>query len=292
METPNLDAAVLLSFATSQPKIFLYAHSEQPLTAKQWTLFQKLIKRRAKYEPVAYLTGEKEFYGRTFLVDKRALIPRPETELIIDLAKTISAGTIIDVGTGSGAIAITLAKELHKQIIATDISTAALNVAKQNAKRHHAQIKFIRGNLLEPILKIKKLPPKACPLSQAKRCRRADLSQRLISPSAEALAEKAVLVVANLPYLPTGRAKFLPVDIKKYEPKLALYAGQDGLKQYRELLYELKNMKTQKWTLVAEIDSLQENLFRQMTKKILPTAGISFRKDLSGHIRVAIITKL
>src|SRR3989344_8847850 len=104
LETPNLDAAVLLAFIIKKPKIFLYAHGEKNLTTAQWRSYQKLIKRRMKYEPVAYLVGEKEFYGRSFFVDKRVLIPRPETELLIDLAKTIPADTIVDVGTGSGAI--------------------------------------------------------------------------------------------------------------------------------------------------------------------------------------------
>lgn len=259
LETPNLDTAVLLAFVVKKPKLFIYAYGEKNLTTKQRSTFLKLIKRRAKYEPVAYLIGKKEFYGRDFIVNHSVLIPRPETELIIDIAKTIATDTIIDVGTGSGAIAITLAKELHKRIIAIDSSTKALAVAKQNARHHHANVQFLRGNLLEPIKKVKKL--------------------------------KAVLIVANLPYLPTEHTKILSVDIKKYEPRLALMGGTDGLKYYYQLLKQICKLSATQWTLVAEIDALQEKSFTQIAKKILPTADLIFKKDLAGYIRVAILTK-
>jgi len=281
LETPNLDAAVLLAFIIKKPKIFLYAHGEKNLTTSQWRSYQKLIKRRMRHEPVAYLVGEKEFYGRTFFVDKRVLIPRPETEFLIDTAKTIKASIVIDVGTGSGAIAVTLAKELAKPIIAIDISTKALAVAQHNAQRHNATVKFLRGNLLEPILSR---------LLNYNYNKEVGIPIEIGKSLYEALKLKAVLIVANLPYLPTNRAKMLSLDIKKYEPRLALMGGTDGLKYYRQLLQQIKKLPTQ-CVLVAEIDSLQEKSFTQMTKKILPMADLVFKKDLAGHIRVAILTK-
>src|SRR3989344_7665503 len=211
METPNLDAAILLAFIIKKPKIFLYAHGEKNLTTAQWRSYQKLIKRRMRHEPVAYLVGEKEFYGRTFFVDKRVLIPRPETEFLIDTAKTIKASIVIDVGTGSGAIAVTLAKELAKPIIAIDISTKALAVAQHNAQRHNATVKFLRGNLLEPILSR---------LLNYNYNKEVGIPIEIGKSLYEALKLKAVLIVANLPYLPTNRAKMLSLDIKKYEPRL------------------------------------------------------------------------
>ena len=279
LETPNLDAAVLLAFIIKKPKIFLYAHGEKNLTTSQWRSYQKLIKRRMRHEPVAYLVGEKEFYGRTFFVDKRVLIPRPETEFLIDTAKTIKASIVIDVGTGSGAIAVTLAKELAKPIIAIDISTKALAVAQHNAQRHNATVKFLRGNLLEPILSR---------LLNYNYNKEVGIPIEIGKSLYEALKLKAVLIVANLPYLPTNRAKMLSLDIKKYEPRLALMGGTDGLKYYRQLLQQIKKLPA-RTVLVAEIDSLQEKSFTQMAKKILLKADLTFKKDLAGYIRIAIL---
>ena len=152
--SPILDAEVLLSFVLKQPKEFPYTHPEKPVTTTQEQEFKTLISRRNTGEPVAYLTNHKEFYGRDFYVDQRVLIPRPETELIIDLIKQYaqSQNSIADIGTGSGCIAITLAKELPNATInATDISTGALEVAKKNAASHNVEINFQHGNLLEPI---------------------------------------------------------------------------------------------------------------------------------------------
>ena len=152
--SPILDAEVLLSFVLKQPKEYLYTHPEQPLTDQQTQTVQALVKRRSAGEPVAYLTNHKEFYGRDFYVDQRVLIPRPETELMIDLIKHYAQpqDSIADIGTGSGCIAITLAKELlNVTINATDISTVALAVAKKNATSHNVEINFHHGNLLEPI---------------------------------------------------------------------------------------------------------------------------------------------
>lgn len=254
LELPHLDAAVLLALVTKKPKIFIYAHDEKPLAGQAWQRYQQLIHRRTKHEPVAYLIGVKEFYGRKFVVNKNVLIPRPETELLIEEVKKIHADLIIDVGTGSGAIAVTLALETKRPVIAIDRSCAALNIAKQNARRHHAdqKIKFISGDLLTPIKKKLK---------------------------------GNLLVVANLPYLPTDRKKTLPPEIKKYEPMLALLGGPDGLTLYRRLLEQIKKLSLAHWTLVAEIDSLQEKLFKKMTFGL----NVTFKKDLSGSIRVAIV---
>ena len=275
LELPHLDAAVLLSFVLNKPKIFLYAHPEVSLTGKAIKKYKNLIARRAKREPVAYLTGVKEFYGREFVVNKNVLIPRPETELLIDEAKKISAEVIIDVGTGSGAIAVTLAKELKKTVLAIDISNKALAMAKRNAQYHHARIKLLHGNLLN-----------ALKHQNIKALKHENIKTKEAYEAYEALeASEAILIVANLPYLPTARKKLLPPEIKNYEPMLALLGGADGLNLYRRLISQIKKMNWKNWTLLAEIDSNQENAFKKIAAGML----VSFKQDLSGTIRAVIV---
>jgi release factor glutamine methyltransferase len=255
----RLDAEVLLSFVLNKPKEFLYTYPDHKLTKSQQTKFTNLIKKRTNGVPVAYLTGQKEFYGRSFIVNKDVLIPRPETELIIDTIKQVNKKTkkqiiIADIGTGSGCIAITLAKELpNTKIIATDISTKALKVAKKNASKHKvlSKISFHQGNLLEPI-KDKKID----------------------------------ILIANLPYLdPKWQTNSI-----KHEPSLALYAKEKGLKLYRELLEQISQQKHQPKIILFEIDPRQKDSIKKVIKKILPLAEISFTKDLAKKDRVAKIT--
>ncbi|HCW74922.1 MAG TPA: peptide chain release factor N(5)-glutamine methyltransferase, partial [Candidatus Marinimicrobia bacterium] len=158
---PHLEAEILLSEILKKPREFILAHGERALTKPQITDYKLLIKKRLKGMPIAYITGEKEFYGLKFKVNKNVLIPRPETELMVEEALKLTAdGTpaaIIDVGTGSGCVIITLAKQIANcEFLATDISAKALAVAGQNAKLHGVakKIKFLKGDLLEPIAKI------------------------------------------------------------------------------------------------------------------------------------------
>ena len=274
IKSAHLDAELLLSFVLSRSREYILAHSDEKLTAKQVAKFNNLIKQRTKNIPIAYLTSAKEFYERKFYVDEKVLIPRPETELIINNAlyhceesRRIRitkqpredcnahgiataydlAMTVIDIGTGSGCIIITLARELQKnknvKFFATDISKNALAVANKNASLHKVsnKIKFLHGNLLEPMLKNKNF----------------------------LLHTSNLLLLCNLPYLTPAQVKNSPSI--KHEPKLALTAGTDGLKYYRELAKQIKQFchcnpipregreeqSRQKITLICEIDPKQ-----------------------------------
>ena len=267
-----LDAELLLSFVLRKPREYVLAHPEIKLTKKQILKFYKLIAQRAKNIPLAYLTGVKEFYGREFYVDKRVLVPRPETETLIEQVKSEklkmkSDAIIVDIGTGSGCIIITLAKELENlkskisnlKFLATDVSLGALAVAKKNARLHGVadKIKFMRGNLLEPILK----------------------NRTLVTYN--------LLFVANLPYLMPTQIKNLPTI--KHEPLLALSAGKDGLKYYRQLANQLQQFNIKypniSISLFCEIDPEQSKAI----KKIFSLAkSMEIKKDLAGRNRLFI----
>ena len=271
---PHFDAEILLSFVLNKSREYIISHPEIILTSTQITKFQKFINRRKDNEPVAYLTGHKEFYGLDFLVNKHTLIPRPETELIIDKTMDLISGdltntNIIDVGTGSGCIIITLAKLLKNkniQFFGIDISPQALQIAKKNAKSHHlnSYIKFIKGNLLQPILKHKKL---------------------LITNS-------KFLITANLPYLTPAQIKSSPSI--QHEPKLALIAGDDGLKYYRQLFKQIKELKKlspkSQISILCEIDHTQTKKIKQLIKDKLPLAKFNVIKDLGGYDRLVLIS--
>lgn len=272
-----LEAEILLSFVLQQPKECLYAHPENNLTYRQEKNFKHRLSRRAKGEPVAYLTGHKEFYGLDFLVDKNTLIPRPESELLVEEVLRVchpecnegslkgerdssasslrmTPTTIIDVGTGSGCLAITLAKYLpDADIIAVDISLPALKIAKQNALRHNVekQIKFIPGSLLQPI---------------------------------RHLADNTV-IVANLPYLSQQQMSEPSI---KFEPITALYGGPDGLEYYAKLFKQL--IKAANYTLILEIDPAQTKKITKLAQEILPDSKVKIKKDLAKRDRVCILS--
>jgi release factor glutamine methyltransferase len=261
--SPTLDAEVLLSFVIKKPKEFLYAHSEKKLTAAQISKFKKLIIHRAKHEPVAYITGRKYFYGLDFFVDKNVLIPRPETETLVETAINKNPTTIIDVGTGSGAIAVSLAHHLPKaKIFATEISPAGLKVAQKNIHLHKAAVTLLRGNLFEPFLKKYKI-----------------------------LNLRSLLIAANLPYLTTKQWQKTQSEIKKYEPRQALDGGEDGLKYYRELLQQIELLTTShklSITSIFEIDPSQKKSITKLIKHRFPSAKIETKKDLAGRDRLVI----
>ncbi len=276
--SPALDAEIILAFAIKKPKEFLYAHSEKKLTVRQFNKLKKLVARRAKHEPVAYLTGHKYFYGLDFFVNKHVLIPRPETETLIEetLKYKISnlKSAIIDVGTGSGAIAITLAHYLPKtKIFATEISFGALAVARKNAHKHKAKITFLHGNLLQPFLNLK---------------------SKILNPPAGEAGLKSLVIVANLPYgwkawKNKSSAKTTGL---KFEPQIALFTGKNGLELYEKLLEQIKLLITRyslPITSLFEIDPRQTKLITKLIKHDFPSAKIEIKKDLAGRDRVVII---
>lgn len=272
-DTPTLDAEILLAFTLKKPKEFLYAHPEKKLTAGQFLKFKKLVARRAKHEPIAYITGHKFFYGLNFYVDRNVPIPRPETELLAEetikkIQNTkykIQDALIVDVGAGSGAIAITLARHLPgAKIFAAEISPDALAVARKNARRHGVAITFLRGNLLQPLI------------------------EKLDSQSSNF---KSLIVVANLPYLTTKQWQCAQPEIKKYEPRTALAGGKDGLKYYKKLLKQIKLLITNyklPITSIFEIDPSQTESITKLIRAHFPAARPEIKKDLAGRDRIVI----
>jgi len=279
IDTPFLEAEILLSHVLKKPQEFLFTHGEKKLSSLQISSFKFQISKRLKDVPAAYLTSHKEFYGLDFKVNQNILIPRPETELMVDEAlKLVAHGsqsaTILDVGTGSGCIIITLAKQIKNyelpitnyKFIATDISAKALALAKQNAKAHHVnkKIKFIKGNLLEPITKNNKF----------------------------VIRNSKFVITANLPYL-------TPTQIKnsssiKYESKSALDGGLDGLRYYKRLFKQIKQLRVagcglRDITILCEIDPRQTAKIKLFAKQLLPKAKLQIKKDLSGLNRLAIV---
>ncbi|MDP3043743.1 MAG: peptide chain release factor N(5)-glutamine methyltransferase [bacterium] len=283
----HLDAEILLSHIIKKPREYLLAHPEKKLTQKQVSSFKFQVSRRLKGEPVAYITGHKEFYGLDFFVDKNVLIPRQETELMVDEimeqgTRNKEQGTIIDIGTGSGCIIITLAKNLNSKFkiqnskfFATDISKPVLAIARKNAKLHnvHKDIKFFQGDLLKPIINnFSKFPGRA-PRSGAGKIQNSKL-----------------IITANLPYLTPAQIKNSPSI--KYEPKLALSAGADGLKYYRKLFKQIKNVSCSMFRVpcfvLCEIDPSQTTKIKQLINKELLSSQIQIKKDLRGLNRMVI----
>ncbi|HBH46837.1 MAG: hypothetical protein A2445_03070 [Candidatus Jacksonbacteria bacterium RIFOXYC2_FULL_44_29] len=225
----QLDAEILLTLALNKTKEFLYTYPEYHLDPEEFDSYKKLIARRQAHEPVAYITGKKEFYGLDFIVDRRVLIPRPETEKIVDEALKLAAEFIadqrplyiIDVGTGSGCIIISIAKKIldpsQVELLATDISSESLAVAKLNARQHHVlnMISFRKGNLIQPLQK--KLSAQKNPV---------------------------LIITANLPYITPKQYRKTTADIKKYEPRHALLTPDENPNYYYQLLdNQLQNIQ-------------------------------------------------
>ena len=263
----KLDAQVLLAACLEKSTAYLFAHGDEQLETDVSDRFMRLVDRRARHEPVAYLLGEKDFYRRSFAVTPATLIPRPETELLVDLVRQEVDNTslIVDVGTGSGAIAITLAAETDNEVIAIDVSHAALKIAHQNAKRHQVadKVAFLAGNLLKPFFE----------------------SYHAWSPHSR---PQTLLVVANLPYLTSRQWDGLDPDVKNYEPNLALIGGVDGLELYDELLQQLAARRKELPASVKiffEIDPSQASAAVVLVKHYFRHATAKGVRDLSGNWR-------
>ncbi len=249
--SPQRESEELLSWTVRVSRETLFAHPEKNLTATQITKYKNVLARRLRHEPIEYLTGSAQFMGLTFAVTRDTLIPRPATEFVVEAAlavvKKIHAPLFIDVGTGSGCIAAALAsRRPDAYTIATDTSSAALRIARRNA--NSLDLRHIRFE-------------------------KADLLPRSL-PSAE-----TTIVVANLPYIPSGKMRTLAKEIIRYEPKSALDGGPDGLDPYRALL---RRLPSKSFTLFCEI---LPNQYHPLTKSVrvhFPHAKITRVKNYSG----------
>ncbi len=262
------EAQLLLAHVLGVDQAYLLAHPNHRLNPWQRWRYARLQARRAAGWPVAYLLGEKWFYGRAFYVNRSTLIPRPETERLIEVvrdlveARRASPLRIVDVGTGSGCIAVTLAAELNVPVIATDTSRRALATARRNARRHDVAglITLLHGNLLEPI--------------------RTDVAPQRLA------GRRPTIIVANLPYLPADH----PAEQTPFEPRGALYGGgDDGLDAIRALVDDCRDeARLVPTAVVLEIDPRQDAAVRSLLADRLPPGDIQIHEDLSGQPRVAV----
>ena len=256
-ERARRDAETLLLHLMGRDRAYLIAHSEEALSGEAAARYEWLLSRRLAGEPIQYITGETEFYGLPFRVDRSVLIPRLETEHLVEkslsLAEAFPNPRLVDVGTGSGAIAVALAHKLPAaQVTAIDLSPQALAVARANAERNSVakRIRFLEGSLLAPVA-----------------------------------GESFDIVVSNPPYVPETDRTSLSVEVRDHEPELALFAGNDGLAVYHELIPQAHAVLVPGGFLVLEVGCGQHNA----VAALLEASGfnqIEFIPDLQGIQRV------
>jgi release factor glutamine methyltransferase len=258
-ETPTLDAQVLLAHNLEKPRTWILAHPEVELNSGQANRFNTDLERLQNGESLPYILGRQEFFGLNFLITPEVLIPRPETELVVEealgwLRQHPGACRAIDVGTGSGCLAITLAVHLpNLHILATDRSWAALNVARQNAERHGVSncVDFLQADLLSAI---------------------------------QVTNSSFHLLAANLPYIPTETLQDLPVYGN--EPTLALDGGPGGTELIGRLLRQAPARLHPEGLLLLEIEYRQGQKVLQLAQEAFPHARVNLLPDLAGHDRV------
>lgn len=262
-DTPTLDTQVLLAHVSAATRATLLAYAERGLPQAQAARFAELVARRLNSEPIAYLTGHREFMGLDFLTDRRALIPRPETELVVeaalrDVRERLDAPTsaplvVADIGTGSGAIALALAVHEPRlpRIYATDISADALALAATNADRLGVadRVTLLQGDLLDP------------------------------------LPEQVDVLIANLPYVAPREAGGMPPDVRLYEPSLALYGDEDGLGHLRRLCAQTPAHLRAGGSLYLEFGFDQRAAVEALARATLPGAEIRIGTDYAGWDR-------
>jgi len=255
-----LESVLILSHALRKRKEWVLAHPEAQVEEGEERLFLSLLERRAKREPLPYVLGQVEFYGINLKIDRRALIPRPETELLVEKAlewaRNFPSLTIADVGTGSGAVAIALALHLGEKglIYGLDSSPQALELAQENAalNRVEKRIVFLLSDLLS------------------------------------ALEEPVDLIVANLPYIPSTQLEKLAPELR-WEPREALDGGPDGLESIRKLLLQAPSYLKRGGAIFLEVGPGQARKVKSLARKIFPHARIYAFPDLRGIMRVVMV---
>jgi release factor glutamine methyltransferase len=246
---PRISARLLLAHVLGCSATDLFVHPDRQLEAGQVVRYKELIAQRANHKPVAYLVGHREFLDLDLMVDERVLIPRPETELLVESVARATGRRrlrIVDAGTGSGAIAIGLALRLPQaRIWATDASAAALQVARENARRYDVldRITFLEGDLLAP------------------------------------LPASVELIVANLPYVGQAEYAALPPEIRLYEPREALLSGDDGLDAIRALLRQAHTHLSPKGAIWLEIGANQGEAVLELAARAFPKARCTVIQD-------------
>ncbi len=254
-DSARLDAQLLLAETLGKDRAYLLAHDDALLSETQLAQFMALVERRAAGEPVAYLLGRRAFYDREFSVAPGVLIPRPETELLLELAldhaKTLDHPVVADIGTGSGALAVTFAAQMPQaRVYATDISPEALAIAQQNAAQQGVNVSFMQGDLLAPLIE----------------------EQIIVD-----------ILMANLPYIASDELAVLAVS--RYEPRLALDGGPDGLDLIRRLLGDLHQVSCSGTLVLLEIGADQGAAVQALAQSLQPQT-VSVHRDYAGLDRI------
>ena len=256
---PRLTAEVLLCHALRCERAYLYAHAHDELIERAWIHYGRYLNERLQGKPTQYITYRQEFYGRDFYVDERVLIPRPETEHLVEAALALLQGRpdarVLDVGTGSGAIAISIALGGRREVWASDLSVQALEVAERNRHTYEASVRFFAGDLLEAVR-----------------------------------PESLDLLISNPPYVPGADAANMQREVRDWEPHVALFAGDTGLEIYRRLIAGAELAVRRGGRLLMELgyrslEDVRAMLAAQWT-------GIEVVLDLAGLPRVIGATRL
>jgi release factor glutamine methyltransferase len=265
LETAGRDSnagEILLGHFLNMSRSRLLAEMREELSPEIQAAFKGAVKLHADGRPVQYITGQEEFYGRTFIVNENVLIPRPETEeLVLEALKRKerlfgkeTAPSAADIGTGSGAIAVTLKLESPSlQVTATDVYGPSLDTAKVNAERNGAKIEFILGDLLQPFIHDNR---------------------------------KFDIVISNPPYIPLGDMEGMSEVVKENEPHRALFAGQDGLDLYRRFMEELPLVLKEKSLVGFEVGAGQSRAVSELLQKTFPQAKVDTVYDINGKDRM------
>jgi len=267
IEDPQLEAEILLAHSLNISRLEIISDPKRNLSQKELNKYQELIRRRSKHEPTAYITGFQPFYSLNFLVDRSVLVPRPETELLVDIVLSLFNNrsmvygqlSIVDVGTGSGAIAVSLAKNLpNAKVIGIDNSPEALQVSQKNAELCQVcgRCLFVQGDLLEP------------------------------------LQEPVDIIVSNPPYIPSAEIENLQPEVRDWEPRGALDGGADGLDYIRVLINQSHKYLSSKGRLLFEFGWGQADQIRQLIKQNGSYKEANIIKDYSGIERIACLTPL
>ncbi|MDO8956569.1 MAG: peptide chain release factor N(5)-glutamine methyltransferase [Deltaproteobacteria bacterium] len=263
LTSPRLDAEVLLAESLGMDRVGLYTHFDQPLQPRELTRFKKRIQRRLAREPLAYIVGKREFWSLTFKVTADVLIPRPETEVLVaealqvlvDAKRPTRSWRILEIGTGSGAVSIALAKELPlASLVATDLSGKALAIARENALGNGVQerIQFLQGDLFAPLEE----------------------------------GSQFELILSNPPYVPRSHFSSLAPEVRDFEPRVALDGGKDGLAFFRRALPRVGEFLQPEGWFLAEIGAGQDPEVRKIAAENPDLDAFDFIPDLAGIKRV------
>ncbi|HPR17003.1 MAG TPA: peptide chain release factor N(5)-glutamine methyltransferase [Candidatus Cloacimonadota bacterium] len=257
IENPKLNVELIISHVLGIKRTELYLEAERELTEKQLETIEKMLERRSRHEPLQYILGETEFYGFPIKVNPAVLIPRPETELLVEriIKENPAVKSILEIGTGSGCIAIALKKLLpDTTVMATDISAAALQTARQNAELNHTEIDFIQADLWEIV------------------------------------TGKFDLIVSNPPYIPPNEYDELPAEIIAHEPEKALLAEEEGMYFYRSILEKAKDYLNENGSIYFEIGYNEAERIRNIAVQN-DFSEIDVFRDLNGFERIMRIKK-